>query len=72
MKNFRLYGETFKGWEKIDLKNCETNLEKVHFKAENLNPDKYLSYMIIEHDFEKDCDTPIDRGKVKKKTRKKF
>lgn len=66
MKNFRLYAES-KGWEHIITTN---SLNKAQSKAKNLNPDKYLSYMIIEHDFDKDCDTPYSMGKLYTKKRK--
>ena len=65
MKNFRLYAES-KGWEYIITTN---ELTKAQSKAKNLNPDKYYSYMIIEHDTDKDVDNPIELGKldIKKK-----
>lgn len=63
MKNFRLYAES-KGWEHIITTN---ELNKAQSKAKNLNIDKYYSYMIVEYDFDKDCDNPIELGKVYKK-----
>lgn len=56
MKNFRLYAES-KGWEHIITTN---SLNKAQSKERNLNPDKYYRYMIIEHNIDKDCDTPIE------------
>lgn len=66
MKNFRLYAES-KGWEHIITTN---ELNKAQSKAKNLNPDKYYSYMIIEHDIDKDIDNPIELGKLYFKKRK--
>lgn len=65
MKNFRLYAES-KEWEHIITTN---ELTKAQSKAKNLNPDKYYTYMIIEHDTDKDVDNPIELGKldIKKK-----
>ena len=66
MKNFILYAES-KEWEHIITTN---ELTKAQSKAKNLNPDKYYSYMIIEHDTDKDCDKPIELGEVYKKENK--
>lgn len=66
MKNFILYAES-KEWEHIITTN---ELTKAQSKAKNLNPNKYYSYMIIEHDFDKDCDTPYSMGKLYTKKRK--
>lgn len=63
MKNFRLYAES-KGWKHIITTN---SLNKAQSKARNLNSDKYYTYMIIEHDINKDCDKPIELGEVYKK-----
>lgn len=66
MKNFRLYAES-KGWEHIITTN---DLNKAQSKARSLNTDKYYSYMIIEHDIDKDIDNPIELGKLYIKKRK--
>ena len=57
MINYRIYGNNRKvGWEQLNTVYKE---EKVHEFINYVNPNEYMTVMVIKHDFEYNQDIPF-------------
>lgn len=62
--NYRVYGWKREGG--IDKIIETTSLSKAIISGRNLKPAEYVSYLIIQHDIERDSDFPIIRENLYK------